>query len=201
MKEQVMRSTMVFTLLIGAALLVGACTTTSTPASTAPNAAGGAPGLTAAPGQATAAIGRDGGGGAANLDDPCTLLTQAEVSAVVGHPVGPGSSATDPKSCDFQYPADGVPTVQATIGIEDGALSDMCGTPSNPGLGLTITQVPGVGDGACFQELAGFGAGTNLTFGKNGRTFQTGVVLGPTATSAQILDADKALALDALARI
>jgi hypothetical protein len=77
----------------------------------------------------------------------------------------------------------------------------MCGTPSNPGLGLTITQVSGVGDGACFQELAGLSSGTNLTFGKNGHTFQAGVALGANTTSAQLLDADKALALDALARI
>lgn len=196
-----MRTPSALTVFLAAALLAGACTT-SIGATTGPTGAGAGtgPGAATAPGQATAAAG-GGGGGAANLSDPCSLLTQAEVSAIVGKPVGPGSNATDPKVCDWQYPATGVPTVQATVGIEGGALSDMCGTPSNPGLGLTITQVSGVGDGACFQELAGFGAGTNLTFGKSGHTFQTGVVLGPNATSAQLLDADKALALDAVARL
>jgi hypothetical protein len=166
---------------IGAVLLVGACTSATTPGGTAPAGAGG--------------------GGGATITDPCSLLTQSEVSAVVGHPVGPGTSDVEPKTCDWQFPADGVPSIQATINIEGGTLSDTCNKPSNPALGLTITQVSGVGDGACFLELAGLGAGTNLTFGKNGQLFSTGVVLGVNATREQILEADKALALDALARI
>jgi hypothetical protein len=192
-----MRSRMVFTVIVGAALLVGACSSAATPGSSAPTGAGG--GATAAPGQATSA---GGGGGGATVSDPCSLLTQAEISTVVGQPFGAGSNADDPKSCDWQYPADGVPTIQAMITIEGGTLSDYCGMPSSTALGLTITQVVGVGDGACFTEIAGLGAGTNLTFSKNGQVFSvSGSLLGPDGTSAELLAADKVLALDALARL
>ena len=104
------------------------------------------------------------------VGDPCSLLTQAEVSAAVGQPVGPGSSADDPKRCDWQYPADGVPNIKATIGIEDGDLSGMCDVPSNSDLGISVDQVTGVGDGACFIGMAGLRAGANLVFSKGGET-------------------------------
>ena len=194
-----MRPSAVFAMVVVAGLLIGACSGAATPAPSAP--AGAGDGTGAVPSASAQTTSSGGGGAGASVGDPCSLLTQAEVSAVVGQPVGPGSSADDPKRCDWQYPVGNVPTVQASIGIEDGTLADMCGTKSNPALGLTITPVSGVGDGACFQELAGLSSGTNLTFGKNGHTFQTGVVLGSNATSAQILDADKTLALDALARL
>jgi hypothetical protein len=179
-----MRSRMLFTVVVGTALLVGACSSVGTPGSSAPTGAGGS-----------------GGGGGATVSDPCTLLTQAEVSTVVGQPVGSGSNADDPKSCDWQYPADGVPTIQVMVTIEGGTLSDYCGMPSSSALGLTITQVTGVGDGACLTEMVGLGAGTNLTFSKDGQVFSVGALLGPDATSAELLAADKALALDALARL
>ena len=176
-----MRSRMVFTVIVGAALLVGACTSAATPGSSAPTGAGG--------------------GGGATVSDPCSLLSQAEISTVVGQPLGAGSNADDPKSCDWQYPADSVPTIQVMATIEGGTLSDYCGMPSSTALGLTITQVSGVGDGACFTELVGLGAGTNLTFSKNGQVFSVSALLGSDATSAKLLAADKALALDALARL
>ena len=73
--------------------------------------------------------------------------------------------------------------------------------PSSSGLGISITQVSGVGDGACFIEMAGLAAGSNLTFAKGGQVFTTAVILGPNATSATIQAANKSLALDALARL
>jgi hypothetical protein len=134
------------------------------------------------------------------VGDPCSLLTQAEVSAAVGQPVGPGSSADDSKSCDWQYPADGVPNIQATIGIEDGDLSGMCDVPSNSDLGISVDPVSGVGDGACFIQMAGLRAGANLVVSKGGQVFSTSVALPASATISQVEDADKALALDALGR-
>ena len=196
-----MRSRALFTMVVVPALLFGACSSTATPAPSAPAGTGGGTGAVVSASGQTTSSGAGGGGGGGTVSDPCSLLTQAEVSAVLGQPVGPGSNADDPKSCDWQYPVGKAPTVQASIGIEDVTLSDMCGTKSNPALGLTVTPVSGVGDGACFQELAGLPSGTNLTFGKNGQTFSTGVALGANATSSQLLDADKALALDAIARL
>jgi hypothetical protein len=181
MKGDVMRSRMGFTVIVGAALLVGGCSSAATPGPSAPTAAGG--------------------GGGATVSDPCSLLTTVEISTVVGQPFGAGSNADDPKSCDWPYPAEGVPKTQVIVTIEGGTLSDYCGKPSSAALGLTITQVTGVGDGACFTELVGLGAGTNLTFSKNGQVFSVAALLGPDATSAELLAADKALALDALARL
>jgi hypothetical protein len=175
------------------ALTLAACGGTGTATPTATSAGGG--------GGQTTAPGGGGGGGGATVTDPCTLLTQAEVTAVVGQPVGPGAKDIEPNECDWQYPADGVPSIQASITIETGnTLADLCG-PGNSALGLTVTTVGGVGDGACFVQLAGLGAGTNLTFSTHGQVFTVATILGPSATVAAIEAADKALALAALARI
>jgi hypothetical protein len=142
-----------------------------------------------------------GGGGGGTVSDPCSLLTQAEVSAVVGQPVGPGTKDIEPKECDWQYPADAVPSIQVSITTETGnTLADLCG-PGSSALGLTVTAVSGVGDGACFETLAGLGAGTNLTFAKGGNVFTVATVLGPNATPDAILAADKALALAAIGHL
>jgi len=141
------------------------------------------------------------GGGGSTVSDPCTLLTQAEVSAVVGQQVGAGTKDVDPNECDFQYPADAVPSIQVQITIEVGnTLADLCG-PGDSALGLTVTTVGGVGDGACFEQLAGLGAGTNLTFAKGSGVYTIDTILGPNATADQVEAADKALALDALHHI
>jgi hypothetical protein len=145
--------------------------------------------------------GGSGGGGASTVTDPCTLLTQAEVSTVVGKQVGAGSSATDPSSCDFQYPADGVPDIQAGVDFVDGSLGDYCTEAGASALGLSIESVSGVGDGACFIHVGSLEAGSNLTFAKNGRVFQTFALLGSGTPPSDIEAADKALALDALARL
>ena len=174
---------------VALALALVACGGTGT-ATQAPTSAGGGP--------ATAPGATSGGGGGATVTDPCTLLTQAEVSAVVGQPVGPGLKDVEPKTCDWQYPADGVPSIQASITIQTGnTLADLCG-PGDSALGLTVTTVAGVGDGACFEQLAGLGAGTNLTFSTHGQVITIATVLGPAATPDQIEAADKALALAVL---
>jgi hypothetical protein len=173
-------------------LTVAACNGTSQ-ATTAPTAAAGA---TSGPG---ATSGAGGGGGTAS--DPCTLLTQAEISAVVGQQVGAGAKDIEPNECDWQYPPDAVPSIQVSITIQTGnTLADLCG-PGNPSLGLTVSTVSGVGDGACFEQLAGLGAGTNLTFSKGSGVYTIAAIIGPNATADAIEAADKALALDALNHI
>jgi hypothetical protein len=189
---------MTFSLLLGAAIAVAGCATSSAPESTGPGAAAGGPVQTAV---AASLAGSSGGGGGTSVTGPCSLLTQAEVSAVVGQAVGPGSNASDSHACDWQYPADGVPTVQASIGFDDGSLASYCEVPSDSGLGISIVQVSGVGDGACFIEMAGLASGSNLTFAKGGQVYATSAILGPNATSAAIQAAATSLALDALARL
>jgi len=190
--------TLTFT-LVAALLAAAAC---STPTSQGngptgdPGAAGGGSTTTQGGGG-----GGGGGGGASTVTDPCTLLTQAEVSTIVGKQVGPGDSSTNPNSCDFQYPANGVPDIQAGVDFTDGGLDDYCNKPGAGAVGLSIESVSGVGDGACFIHVGSLEAGTNLTFAKDGRVFQTYALLGPDASTSDIQTADKALALDALAHL
>jgi hypothetical protein len=144
-----------------------------------------------------------GTGAGSGTSDPCSLITQAEVATAVGVAVGPGSNASNSHECSWQFPANGVPTVQVSIdtNINASTFAGICGVPSNPTLGITVTQVTGIGDSACYTEAAGLAAGNNLTFEKDGRAYSVAATLGPTQTSAAQLDADKKLALDALARL
>lgn len=185
---------------IAATIALGGCST-GAPPNTAPPSI---PGAVSARGSAggTATGGGNGGGGGSTVTDPCTLLTQAEVTSVVGKPVGPGSSADNPNSCDFQYPADGVPDIQAGVDFIDGSLDDFCGgAAAASALGMTIEPVDGLGDGACFIYVGKLRAGSSLTFSKNGRLFQTFADLGPSSSTADMKAADTTLAQDALAHL
>ncbi|MEA2674423.1 MAG: hypothetical protein QOI92_1615 [Chloroflexota bacterium] len=188
-----MRARLVSVALAALVLAVAACSGTSQ-ATTAPTSAAGAT-------NGAGATAGSGGGGGGTVSDPCTLLTQAEISAVVGQQVSAGTKDVEPNECDWQYPADAVPSIQVQITIEVGnTLADLCG-PGDSALGLTVTTVGGVGDGACFAQLAGLGAGTNLTFSKGSGVYTVVAILGPSATADAIEAADKALALDALNHI
>jgi hypothetical protein len=162
---------------------------------TATTAGGG--GSTASTGGGTPAP--NGTAGAA-VDDPCSLLTQAEVSTVLGQQVGAGDNSTDSHECDWQYPADGVPKAQASITIETGsALSDVCDSTGN-GPGFTVTAVSGIGDGACFTSVPGLESGDNLTFAAKGHVFTVTADFGSKDPIA-IQAADEALARAALAHL
>jgi hypothetical protein len=190
-----MRARLLSVALAALVLAVAACSGTSQ-ATTAPTIAAGATN------GAGATAGSGGGGcGGGTASDPCTLLTQAEISGVVGQQVSAGTKDIEPNECDWQYPADAVPSIQVQITIEVGnTLADLCG-PGDSALGLTVTTVGGVGDGARFAQLAGLGAGTNLTFSKGSGVYTVVAILGPSATPDAIEAADKALALDALNHI
>ena len=193
-----MRRTLTLALVLAGALALAACTTPSS-TGTGPTAAaqGDAGGALAS----QAATGGGGGGGAATVADPCTLLTQAEVSTVVGKQVGPGSSADNPNSCDFQYPADGVPDIQAGVDFIDGGLDDFCKDAGASALGMSIEPVDGVGDGACFIYVGQLQAGSSLTFAKGGRLFQTFALLGSGTPMSDIKAADTKLAQDVLTHL
>ncbi|MGZ4296352.1 MAG: hypothetical protein ACXVVK_04810 [Solirubrobacteraceae bacterium] len=95
-----------------------------------------------------------------------------------------------------------MPTAQANIDINVGtSFASLCDHPSSSALGITIVQVSGVGDGACFITMAGLGAGTNLTFEKGGQVYSVSVDLPFGTPAATIQAADKMLALDAVARL
>jgi hypothetical protein len=194
-----MHRTMTLALIAATVITLVACTTASSPGTgqtTAPQGSAGGGTTSGTPGSG------GGGGGASTVTDPCTLLTQAEVSAVVGKQVGPGSSADNPNSCDFQYPADGVPDIQAGIDFIDGSLGDYCKDIAGASaVGMTIEPVSGLGDGACFIYVGSLQAGSTLTFAKNGRLFQTFALLGSGTPASDMKDADTKLAQDVLAHL
>jgi hypothetical protein len=199
-----MHRTLTLTLTAAAtAIALAACTTASSPG-TGPTSApqGGQGSAGNAPASAGQAASGGGGGGAATVTGPCTLLTQAEVSAVVGKQVGPGSSADNPNSCDFQYPAEGVPDIQAGVDFVDGSLDDYCKDVAGASaVGMTIEPVSGVGDGACFIYVGKLQAGSTVTFAKGGRVFQTFALLGSGTAASVTKAADTTLAQDALAHL
>jgi hypothetical protein len=177
------------------AIALAACTTASSPGPTtdAPGGGAGAPASQAPTGAG------GGGGGGATVSDPCTLLTQAEVSSVVGKQVGAGSSADNPNSCDFQYPPDGMPDIQAGVDFIDGSLGDYCKDAAGASaVGMTIEPVDGLGDGACFIYIGTLQVGSTLTFAKDGRLFQTFALLGSGKSMSDVKAADTTLAQEAL---
>jgi hypothetical protein len=182
------------------AVALTACTTAS-PAGTGPTT-GAQGGAGSALASQAANGGGGGGGGASTVSDPCTLLTQAEVSTVVGKQVGSGSSADNPNSCDFQYPADGMPDIQAGVDFIDGSLSDYCKDAAGASaVGMSIEPVSGLGDGACFIYIGKLQVGSSLTFSKNGRLFQTFALLGSGTPMSDIKAADTTLAQDVLTHL
>ena len=196
-----MRRTLTLVLQAAAvAVALTACTTASSPGHRPDDAAPGQGGAAGAPASRRRRRWRRRCG--ATVTDPCTLLTQAEVSTVVGKQVGPGSSAENPNSCDFQYPADGVPDIQAGIDFIDGSLDDYCkDTAGASAVGMTIEPVDGLGDGACFIYVGKLQAGSSLTFAKGGRLFQTFALLGSGTPTSDMKAADTTLAQDALAHL
>jgi hypothetical protein len=115
--------------------------------------------------------------------------------------VGPGSAAQgETHGCDWQYPASGSPQESANLVIDAGTpFARLCNGPSTPGV-VTITQVSGVGDGACFSQVVGFLA-WNLNFEKGSQAYAVSVVFPVGTPDATIQAADKALALDAVAKL
>jgi Protein of unknown function (DUF3558) len=189
--------------MIGVAIILAGCSGSATPP------AGGGGGATPAPSSTSAAsaaaVGSLSPSAAASsaagapVSDPCSLLTQAEVSAALGVSVGPGGPAQgETHGCSWQTPS-GAPS--ANIVIDVGTpFSHLCGAPSNPAAGITVVQISGVGDGACYITMAGLSAGTNLTFEKGGQAYAVSVSL-PSGTDATVEAANKTLALDAVAKL
>jgi hypothetical protein len=134
----------------GMALLLGACGATSTPAATSPavtSAPGGsvasAPTAVAAtpqPASLPVVAGSTGPGGG-GIADPCSLLTQAEVDAAVGQPLGQGKSAVAHLDCAWSSSDFGA-NVYLNVGDWNSVKS---GASANGG---APTAIAGLGDEA-----------------------------------------------------
>jgi hypothetical protein len=184
--------------LVAAAFSLAACTTAGSPTATPAGAGGAGAGGVAT--QAANGGGGGGGGGVANPSDPCSLITQQEASAAFGQSVTAGTNTQDSHECDWFYP-DANSLTGGSITIQDGDLNSYCGKPSDPALGLTIQQVSGVGDGACFTYVTTTTIGSNLTFSKNGHVYTTAAFLGGGTPIDKVEAVAKALALAALGHL
>ncbi|MFI5225295.1 MAG: DUF3558 family protein [Candidatus Limnocylindrales bacterium] len=172
--------------------LVAACSSSGSPAPSPSSAGGGAS-------QAPAAQATGGGASGATAADPCSLLTPAQISAVVGIPVGPGDSGGDTHLCDWSHPdANGVPDAQVSLSTNEDP--GLCDEGSSTTLGITVTPVTGLGDQACMAQAAGLQIGDNLTFYKGGLGFSISAN-GKAANVADELAKDTALAHDVLSNL
>jgi hypothetical protein len=135
---------------------------------------------------------------AASAMDPCTLLTQAEVSAALGVVAGQGTTAADPRQCTWLPAAAGPPGQQASVTINAAtALSQLCAATSTGG----STPVQGVGDAACFAGIGGTGLATYLAAQKGAQIFTVSVVLATGTPIPTIEATEKTLALAILPRL
>jgi hypothetical protein len=130
----------------------------------------------------------------------CSVVTLAQVSAVLGATASVGDVTDHTRGCAWLHnDANGIPTQQAALTVDRGtSFASLCNKPSNPALGITITPVSGVGDGACLVELAGI---ANLTFEKGGQVYGVTVNLPGGTPTATIEAAERTLAAEAAANL
>lgn len=98
---------------------------------------------------------------AATLTDACSLLTPAQVGAVLGVPIGQGERlvATSPKLCGFGGAA-ADKRVVLTI-----TTADVFDHEKHPFKGIQEEQATGLGDDAHYMTTPGFGTGLSVLKG------------------------------------
>ena len=190
----------VLTLIIAACSSGDSTTSTPTPLGNGNGSATTAASHSATPASATASSAASTTP-ASGLNDACSLITQAEVVAAVGKPVGPGQSLNDGKKCEFEYtdPSDPLGGLGAALDID---LDQNVFTGDQSG-GIGAVPVSGVGDEAYFTN-AGL-LGSLLDFRKGSLLFETSILVAGSVktefpTSAQQA-ATTAMAQAALPRI
>jgi hypothetical protein len=125
---------------------------------------------------------------AAAPTDACSLLTPAQVSAVLGMAVGPGASLT-PKVCRW-----GGREKAAIVTLQDPRAFVYAKMPA--GNGIVKTPAGGIGDDAVYGTSPG--AATVLTVKKGEAVF---VVHVTGFSEDEIKAKEKSLALDVIARL
>lgn len=142
---------------------------------------------------------------AAPPSDACSLLTKAQISAVVGVPVGDGSSVAGySKMCTWK-PAGGQAEgfQMVTLNLESATsyqaaksmLQAVVNSPANQSAqkSITMTAVSGLGDDAMFSSVGGY---SKLIVKKGDTVFQ--IVVYSNAPIERKRDLEKALAAKAL---
>jgi hypothetical protein len=132
--------------------------------------------------------------GAPKALDACSLITAAEVAAVLGKPVDPGAPP-EPGASSCLFPESKTATDSVEISIT--RIADF--KPTQKSIpGLTITPVSGIGDDAYYLSL---GAGSEVLSVRKGQTTFTVSVLMKGASDSQLMAGEKTLAMAALGRI
>ncbi len=130
-------------------------------------------------------------------DDACALLTQAQVSAVLGVTVEPGKRlvASSPLYCGWSEP--GGPTLTAKKVVLTLMTTRQFDLGKTPMQGTTKTPVSGIGDDA--YSVTAPGLGTALSVRKGSFLFQ--VKVGGAGFSADKIKAmERTLALEVLTK-
>ena len=135
--------------------------------------------------------------------DACALLTQAQVSAVLGASVGPGQPMMpgNHSTCSWSEPGaskgNGKRVALDVFGPIGGlSPADRFNNAKKPVQSITKTPVTGVGDDAYFITTPGLGTGLNVRKGSS--VFQLRVNGFP---PDQIQTIEKVLAKDVLAKL
>ena len=185
--------------LIALALVAGLVAACSGSAATVVPPVSGTPagGTQSGPTQTGAGVTTKPTTGAPKLLDACSLITSGEAAAALGEPVDPGVVPTPgAHSCLFAgHPAQGIDANSVEISITSVAGFD----PTKKSItGLTIAQVSGVGDAAYSVSM---GSGYIVLNVRKGQNSFTTSVLRKKASDAELLSAEKALAVAVLGRI
>jgi hypothetical protein len=137
---------------------------------------------------------------AAPPSDACSLLTQAQVSGVLGISAGAGKHIfpNTASSCGWGQEGPGGKRVVVSIYTQIGSLTpiDRFNNAKKPFQGVTKTPVSGVGDDAVSVTTPGFGTG--LIVRKGASAFDVRVYGFPLD---QINAKEKTLSLDVIARL
>ena len=128
--------------------------------------------------------------------DVCSLLTQAQVSAVLGVPVGAGERVvpSSPLMCGWAQP--GGPTATSKRVVVSIITIDQFTHEKTPLQGITETSASGIGDEAHYMTTPGFGTG--LSVKKGSYAFKVRVY---GYSLDQIKAMEKTLAQDILAKL
>ena len=132
--------------------------------------------------------------------DPCSLLTQAQVSAVFGVNVEPAQRIA-PKLCQWSAPnqPNSMNAKKVAITLVDARAFGYAKTPITKS--VTTTPASGIGDDAVYSSLPGVtpGLGTTLTVKKGDSYFAVHLYGFPGEAKAMAME--KVLALEIISKL
>jgi hypothetical protein len=137
-------------------------------------------------------------GDAIAVDDACSLLTQDQVSAVLGISVGAGQHIvpSNPKMCGWAVPGGPILTAKKVVLIINTTTAFTRG--KTPITGITMTPVNDIGDDAYYVTASG--PGTTLNVKKGSAAFSISVK-GTGFSVEQVKQMEKTLAQDVLTKL